>query len=84
MDYDYDMNAEGMEDDYYPDFYPDNEVLSEEDRLSPWSDQGGLPPMSFPQLLSSCVQPTLLDGFDHAWKALAWCLIYRLTTQTSK
>ena len=78
-DYDYDIAAD--DDDFYPDFYADNEALSEE--LSVW-DQGGLPPMSFSQLYSNCVQPTVTDGLDHVLKALAWCAVYRISTQTSK
>lgn len=83
MDYDYDVGYEG-EEDFYPDFYSDNEFLEDESKISPWDDQSGLPPMSIYKLLSTCIEPTLSDGIKHAGKALAWCLIYRITTQISK
>ena len=84
-DYDYDF-LPGMDDgDFYPDFYPDNDVLiGDEDGASPWDDAGSLPPMSVFELISNCVQPTLNDGLKHIMRCLAWCLIYRVTTQISK
>ena len=82
MDYDYDLGIEG-ENDFYPDFYPDNEVL-DEDALSPWNEQSGLPPMLVYKLFSTCIEPTLSDGLKHAGKALAWCVIFRISTQLSK
>lgn len=80
-DYDYDLSPEG-EEDYYPDYYPDNFALSDDDKLSPWNEQEGLPPMTLTQLYYSCVSPTINDGLKHVLKAVAWCIIYRVTTQT--
>lgn len=80
-DYDYDL-LPADEDDFYPDFYADNEVLAEE--IAVWGDQGELPPMSISQLFYSCVQPTVYDGLNHVLKALAWCAVYRISTQTCK
>ena len=81
MDYDYDLM--GGEDDFYHDFYADNEALGDDEEPSPWREQESIPPMTAQQLLLSCVQPTLKDGFSHLSRVLAWCIIYRLTTQTS-
>ncbi|XP_046438427.1 protein-serine O-palmitoleoyltransferase porcupine-like [Daphnia pulex] len=80
-DYDYDISPDG-EEDFYPDFYPDNYALNEDDKLSPWNEQEGLPPMSLFQLYHSCIYPTINDGLNHIFKAVAWCIIYRITTQT--
>ena len=81
-DYDYEFSPEG-EEDFYPDFYPDNYALEDEDnKLSPWNEQEGLPPMSIYQLYHSCIYPTISDGLNHVFKVVAWCIIYRLTTQT--
>lgn len=79
-DYDYDLSPEG--DDFYPDFYPDNYVLSDDDTSSPWSENEGFPPMSIYQLYYSCIYPTINDGLNHILKAVAWCIVYRVTTQT--
>lgn len=83
MDYDYELMPED-DDDMYPDFYPDNYVLAdEENKLSPWNEQEGLPPMTVYQLYYSCVEPTVNDALNHILKTLAWCLVYRITTQAS-
>jgi hypothetical protein len=40
--------------------------------------------MSLFQLYHSCIYPTINDGLNHILKALAWCIVYRITTQTSR
>lgn len=82
MDYDYELMPED-DDDMYPDFYPDNYILNEEEnKLSPWNEQEGLPAtMTIYQLYYSCIEPTVNDALKHIFKTLAWCFIYRVTTQ---
>jgi len=79
-DYDYEILDEGGEDDYYPDFYPDNEVLGDEDQ-SPWYNQDHFPELTLQQLFNRCIIPTLQDGGHHIFVALAWCIVYRMSTQ---
>lgn len=82
-DYDYEILHEGGDEDYYPDFYPDNDVLGDEDQ-SPWDNQDVFPEMTMLELLNRCMIPTLLDGGHHILVALTWCLLYRISTQISK
>ena len=83
-DYDYDMFPEADdEEDYYPDFYPDNDALSEEDK-SPWDNQDHFPVLTLEQLFYRCIVPTIKDGSHHVSVALAWCVVYRISTQISK
>jgi len=44
---------------------------------SPWSSA-----MSLSEVLEHCVIPTAESGTAHVGKVIAWCIIFRLTTQT--
>jgi len=71
---------EYAEPDVYVDryYHPGEMELEEEDPM----DGGGLAPFSFSEILEHCIEPTLTDGLKHMGKIIAWCIIFRISTQT--
>jgi len=68
---------------YYEDEgeYP---VLQEEERPE-WADTDGDPwrqAMSVAEVLEHCVAPTVESGAAHVGKVVAWCVVFRICTQT--
>jgi len=70
---------EMAEPDFYVDrFYPGMELEEE------MEGGGGLAPFSVAEILEHCIEPTLTDGMKHMGKIIAWCLVFRLATQTTR
>eukprot|EP00092_Neocalanus_flemingeri_P023063 GFUD01024999.1.p1 GENE.GFUD01024999.1~~GFUD01024999.1.p1 ORF type:complete len:544 (-),score=151.74 GFUD01024999.1:259-1890(-) len=67
-----------------PDFYVDRFYPRMEDDEEEMETGGGLAPFSVTEILEHCIEPTLTDGLKHMGKILAWCLVFRLATQTTK
>lgn len=44
---------------------------------------GGLTPFTVSEILEHCIEPTLRDGVKHMGKIIAWCVFFRLATQSS-
>jgi len=70
---------EMAEPDFYVErFYPGMELEEE------MEGGGGLAPFSVAEILEHCIEPTLTDGMKHMGKIIAWCLVFRLATQTTR
>jgi len=78
-EYDDFTEEELAEPDFYVDrFYPGMDMEEEMEH------GGGLAPFSVAEILEHCIEPTLTDGMKHMGKILAWCLVFRLATQTTR
>jgi len=67
-----------------PDFYVDQFYPGMEMDEEMMEGGGGLAPFSVSEILEHCIEPTLTDGMKHMGKIIAWCLIFRLATQTTR
>jgi len=73
-------DEEYAEPDIYVDrYYPGMDMEEDEMEMG-----GGLAPFSVSEILEHCIEPTLTDGLKHMGKIIAWCLIFRMATQTTK
>ena len=64
----YDYQSPNEEDVDYEDFFNSN-MMS---------------PFSFNEILEHCIEPTLTDGLKYIGKIIAWCLVFRIVTQSCK
>merc|ERR1719357_1891395 len=71
------------EPDFYVDrFYPGPDMDADEDEMQVVG--GGLAPFTISEILEHCIEPTLTDGVKHMGKIIAWCLIFRMASQTTR
>ena len=71
------------------DFASPEELMYEYEHYEPGFDdydyddgKSGLTPFTFNQILEHCIEPTVKDGLKHVGKAIIWCVLFRLTTQS--